>query len=75
MKFIRRTTELSKLNKLITKNELNTALIFERRRIGKNELVKHSLKDKKTTNLYYECKEVSKMFYQISCQKNSIYQD
>ncbi len=59
MEFIGRKSELNKLRKAIDSNELNTTLIFGRRRVGKSELVKHILKDYDCLKLYYECKEVS----------------
>ena len=59
MKFIGRIEELKRLNKIINSKDLATALIFGRRRVGKSELVKYSLKENNEVKIYYECKEVS----------------
>ena len=59
MEFIGRKNEQKRLKKVIDSNELNTTLIFGRRRVGKSELVKHVLKDYDCLKFYYECKEVS----------------
>lgn len=59
MEFIGRIEELKRLNKIINSKDLATALIFGRRRVGKSELVKYSLKENSEVKIYYECKEVS----------------
>lgn len=59
MKFIGRIEELKKLSKIINSENFTAALIFGRRRVGKSELVKYSLKENKELKIYYECKEVS----------------
>ena len=59
MEFIGRKYEQKRLKKVIDSNELNTTLIFGRRRVGKSELVKHVLKEYDCLKFYYECKEVS----------------
>ena len=59
MEFIGRKYEQKRLRKVIDSNELNTTLIFGRRRVGKSELVKHVLKEYDCLKFYYECKEVS----------------
>ena len=59
MEFIGRKNEQKRLKKVIDSNELNTTLIFGRRRVGKSELVKHVLKEYDCLKFYYECKEVS----------------
>lgn len=60
MKFIGRSDELNKLNKLIKKDSFNFSLIYGRRRIGKSELIKQALKDNSNvSSIYYECKAVS----------------
>lgn len=59
MEFIGRIEELKRLNKIINSKDLATALIFGRRRVGKSELVKYSLKENNEVKIYYECKEVS----------------
>ncbi len=59
MKFIGRTDELKKLNKVIKANYATTTLIYGRRRVGKSELVKYALKENNGIKIYYECKEVA----------------
>ncbi len=60
MKFIGRSEELSRLNKLINNDKLGFSLIYGRRRIGKSELIKQALKENDTKCcIYYECKAVS----------------
>lgn len=59
MKFIGRVEELKKLNKIINSKDFAATLIFGRRRVGKSELVKYSLKENNEVKIYYECKEVS----------------
>ena len=59
MKFIGRIEELKKLSKIINSENFTATLIFGRRRVGKSELVKYSLKENKELKIYYECKEVS----------------
>ena len=39
MSFIGRTQELSKLKRLMSSDDMNMALIYGRRRVGKSELV------------------------------------
>ena len=57
MKFIGRKSELDRLTKLYSKDEFGAALIYGRRRIGKSELIKESIKKSKMKSLYYVCSE------------------
>ena len=59
MKFIGRKTELSKLNSFFKDELSHCALIYGRRRIGKSELIKQSIKEFGKNGLYYECKQTS----------------
>lgn len=59
MKFIGRTQELSKLNKLMKSDSMGMGLIYGRRRVGKSELVKQALKESGLRGIYYECKQVA----------------
>lgn len=59
MKFIGRMSELSKLKRELSSDEMRMTLIFGRRRIGKSELVKQALKELQTKSIYYECKQVT----------------
>lgn len=59
MKFIGRQEELKKLDRMINTDYLTCCLIYGRRRVGKSELVKQSIRCNKVKSLYYECKQVS----------------
>ena len=59
MNFIGRNEELRKINNIMTKNIFSTTLIYGRRRVGKNELVKYVLRQNSCLKIYYECKEVN----------------
>ncbi len=59
MKFYGREKELTKLKELIASDEMQMSLIYGRRRIGKSELVKQSIKESGIKNIYYECKQVT----------------
>ena len=59
MEFYGRKKELAQLKKLISADEMQMGLIYGRRRIGKSELVKQSLKESNVKSIYYECKQVS----------------
>ena len=55
--FLGRRNELEKLAAFYSKNSLQTALVYGRRRIGKTELIKHSLSKISATSIYFESKE------------------
>jgi len=55
--FLGRRNELEKLAAFYSKNNLQTALVYGRRRIGKTELIKHSLSKISATSIYFESKE------------------
>ncbi|MCD7715736.1 MAG: ATP-binding protein [Lachnospiraceae bacterium] len=63
MKFIGRTEQLNKLNRVIARSNkaeaMQTVLIYGRRRVGKSELVKQLLKNTAIQSIYYECKQVA----------------
>ncbi|MCR5835705.1 MAG: AAA family ATPase [Lachnospiraceae bacterium] len=59
MKFVGREAELKKLNKIINNDELTFCLIYGRRRVGKSELVKQTVKNRTDKVIYYECKQVA----------------
>ena len=61
MTFYGREQQQKKLNRLLTKNGLQAALIYGRRRVGKSELIKQCLKKTDTPQLYYECKQTTEM--------------
>lgn len=58
-KFIGREQEISQLKGLYEGTDFQSALVYGRRRIGKSELIKQSVKGSKLTVLYYECKQTS----------------
>lgn len=55
--FLGRRNELEKLAAFYSKNSLQTALVYGRRRIGKTELIKHSLGKTGIQSVYFESKE------------------
>ncbi len=57
--FIGRNEEISKINRMLSRQEQSVCLIYGRRRIGKTELIKHVLKESAVSGIYYECKETS----------------
>ncbi|MGN1381822.1 MAG: ATP-binding protein, partial [Eubacterium sp.] len=59
MKFIGRSEELKKLNKMLAADGAQMALIYGRRRVGKSELVKQFLKDSGVKSIYYECRQIA----------------
>ncbi len=59
MKFIGRETELKKLCSTYRTEDQVAILIYGRRRVGKSELIKHSLEKVSSPSIYYECKETS----------------
>jgi len=58
-KFIGRIEEINKLKEIYKKLDFNLALVYGRRRIGKSELIKQSLKGEKSAVIYYECKQTN----------------
>ena len=58
-KFIGREQEISQLKGLYEGTDFQSSLVYGRRRIGKSELIKQSVKGSKLTVLYYECKQTS----------------
>lgn len=59
MAFYGREKECKDMHRLLKHREMQTALIFGRRRVGKSELIKQSLRESELTSLYYECKRTS----------------
>ncbi|MBO5566136.1 MAG: ATP-binding protein [Succinivibrio sp.] len=59
MKFIGRTRQLQQLEKELSADGMRFALIYGRRRVGKSELVKQSLRNCQKRSIYYECRQVS----------------
>ena len=59
MKFIGRKKQLMQLANIINSKQLNTTLIYGRRRVGKSELVKQAIKDAGVKVIYYECRQIA----------------
>ena len=61
MKFYGREQQQQKLKRVLVKNELQVALIYGRRRVGKSELIKQCLLSVDVPKLNYECKQTTEM--------------
>ena len=59
MEFYGRDDELLKLDRLLSRGGPSAALVFGRRRVGKSELVKQSLRRSAIGSIYYECKQTT----------------
>ena len=61
MKFYGREQQQKKLKRVLAKDELQVALIYGRRRVGKSELIKQCLLSQDVPKLNYECKQTTEM--------------
>lgn len=61
MNFIGRVKEMKIINDLLGTDTFESLLIYGRKRVGKSEMIKKSLRDSKLQSLYYECKQTSEM--------------
>lgn len=61
MKFYGREQQQKKLKRVLAKDELQVALIYGRRRVGKSELIKQCLLSEDVPKLNYECKQTTEM--------------
>lgn len=61
MKFYGREQQMTKLHRVLRKSELQVALIYGRRRVGKSELIKQTLFKQNEAKIYYECKQTTEM--------------
>ncbi len=59
MKFVGRKEEIKAIENLLKMNGYQGCLIYGRRRMGKTELIKHCLMNKKVPFIIYQCKESS----------------
>lgn len=59
MKFYGRDEQRDLLQRLISRDDMQTVLIYGRRRVGKSELIKQVIRNNKATSIYYECKETT----------------
>ena len=66
MKFIGRKEELNYIKKTITKDHFQAIIIYGRRRLGKTELAKESLKDFQNPVIFFQCRETNEMDNVIS---------
>ena len=57
--FLGREIQTNQLQKFFASPAQTAALVYGRRRIGKTELIKHSLSKSSAVSIYYECKETS----------------
>ncbi len=62
MKFIGRKEEIKTLKDLYNTSNYEGILIYGRRRIGKSELIKESLKEETCKKIYFECQKASEEF-------------
>ena len=61
MKFIGRNKEINSLKRFLNCASQMTALIYGRRRVGKSELIKQTLRETDTRSIYYECKQTTEL--------------
>lgn len=57
--FYGREKERKDLSRLLRHANMQTALIYGRRRVGKSELIKQSLRESDVTGIYFECKQTA----------------
>ena len=61
MSFFGREEQLTKLHRFFSHQNTMLALIYGRRRVGKSELIKQSLRQSEYDNIYYECKQTTEL--------------
>ena len=61
MKFYGRDLQKKNLKRVFERNELQTVLVYGRRRVGKSELIKQSSRETDIRSIYYECKQTTEM--------------
>ena len=57
MKFYGREKQRKDLHRLFSHEGMQLGLIYGRRRVGKSELIKQSLRETDVTSIYFECKQ------------------
>ncbi len=57
--FIGRKEEIKEIKNALNSSKLETILLYGRRRVGKSEIIKESLKNEKLKIVYFECKRTS----------------
>ena len=61
MKFYGRAWERKNLSRFYARNDQMTALVYGRRRVGKSELIKQSLRETDIPSIYYECRQTTEL--------------
>lgn len=61
MEFIGRYKEREQIKKLFESDNFESILIYGRRRVGKSELIKQSIRETDIPHIYYECKQTTEM--------------
>lgn len=59
MKFYGREKQRKDLHRLFLHEGMQLGLIYGRRRVGKSELIKQSLRETDVTSIYFECKQTT----------------
>lgn len=57
--FFGRKSELNKIESFLSQEVFSACLLYGRRRIGKSELIKYAIKDRKQIAIYYEAKQTT----------------
>lgn len=61
MRFIGRKNEKKLLHKLLDNDKFESILIYDRRRVGKSELINKSIREHQIQAIYFECKQTSEL--------------
>lgn len=61
MKFYGRKKEVELLKRILSKDVMQTVVLYGRRRIGKSELLKYVLNQQESKYIYYECKQTTEL--------------
>ena len=61
MEFHGRKEQLESIHREIISQHMSVVMIYGRRRVGKSELIKQTLKNEKLRSIYYECKQTTEM--------------
>ena len=59
MTFYGRERELKQFQNFLNRNDVNLAVVFGRRRIGKSELIKEAVRRSDLRSIYLECRQTS----------------
>ena len=57
--FIGRKEEIKEIKNALNSSKLETILLYGRRRVGKSEIIKESLKNETSKIVYFECKRTT----------------